>query len=393
MNSNYYVDTSYGYNAATTSGLVGGMLIFMALMWIISIGLSIFMVVTMWKVYRKLGKQGWECLIPIYNIYVLCEVIGKEWWYILLLFVPFANIYAMYVIYDGIAKKFGKETGFTIGMMFLPIIFFPILAFSKSANVIDNTMVNSENENLNNTNTVITENNANVSQESNLYNQPLENTSVGIEQNNQTQPISNDLNSVNVASPSPILPTQNDAVINDAMTNLNQMQYTNNQDVINDNSTLSENTQSNVNENVNQTSGLYQAPTFDNNIENVNVSNQVEQSFNNFNVSNNIMDFEKQNNQPETFSNNVIESSENINTSPSLPNQNIFNNQDSFINQPLNEPLNNSKTQDIINENILFEQNNNINIETEETKLEDANDLSNEHKSLWSNNGQDNTQM
>lgn len=149
MDTSYYVDTTYGVSQTTgLLSLVAGIGIFI---WILGMALSIFFVVAMWKVFVKAGKPGWAALIPIYNIYIMCEIAEKEWWYILLLCVPILNIYAMFVIYDGIAKKFGKTTGFTIGMMFLPYIFFPILAFGKNNNVESTTQpVANENADINN---------------------------------------------------------------------------------------------------------------------------------------------------------------------------------------------------------------------------------------------------
>lgn len=134
MDTSYQVDTSYGISQ--TTGLLGFLAGLGIFLWIISIAIGILMIVSMWKIFTKVGKPGWAAIIPIYNIYIMCEIAGKEWWYILLLCVPIANIYAIYVIYNGISKKFGKTTGFTIGMMFLPVIFFPILAFEKD-NVVE----------------------------------------------------------------------------------------------------------------------------------------------------------------------------------------------------------------------------------------------------------------
>ena len=37
----------------------------------------------------------------------------------------------MIVAHFKIAEKFGKGTGFALGLWFLPVIFYPILAFSK----------------------------------------------------------------------------------------------------------------------------------------------------------------------------------------------------------------------------------------------------------------------
>ena len=54
------------------------------------------------------------------------------WWFLLLLLVPALN-FAIIVLMDiNMAKKFGKDIGFAIGLILLPIIFMPILAFGKS---------------------------------------------------------------------------------------------------------------------------------------------------------------------------------------------------------------------------------------------------------------------
>ena len=135
MGTDYYVDTTYSYGAA--SALTGVALVFLIVAWVISLAAVVLMLISMWKIFKKAGKPGWASLIPIYNIYIMTTIAEKEWWYILLLCVPIANIYAMFVIYDGIAKKFGKSTGFTIGMMLLPIPFFPILAFGKSTETVE----------------------------------------------------------------------------------------------------------------------------------------------------------------------------------------------------------------------------------------------------------------
>ena len=132
-NSGYYDYVYYDSGVSSASGLLGGIAAVGGIVMLISAALSILMLVSMWKVFKKCGKPGWAVFVPIYNTYVMCEIAGKPWWYLLLFFVPFANIYAMFVLYDGMAKKLGKSTGFTIGMMLLPMIFFPILAFSKSA--------------------------------------------------------------------------------------------------------------------------------------------------------------------------------------------------------------------------------------------------------------------
>ena len=144
MNSDYYVDTSYG--VSTSSGLTGAIAAMGLFFWILSMALGILKIVSLWKIFKKAGKPGWASIVPIYNIYIMCEIAEKEWWYILLLCVPFVNIYVMIVLYNGMAKKFGKGGGFVVGMILLPVVFFPMLAFGKDATVVNN-QPNTSNEN------------------------------------------------------------------------------------------------------------------------------------------------------------------------------------------------------------------------------------------------------
>lgn len=114
------------------------LLLFIVMYWPI----IVLQIVSMWKVFKKFGKPGWAAIVPGYNMYVLCEIAGKEWWYLLLFLVPVVQIYAMYVIYDGVAKKFGKSAGFAVGMILVPFVFWLILAFSKSSVVIPSAQTN-----------------------------------------------------------------------------------------------------------------------------------------------------------------------------------------------------------------------------------------------------------
>ena len=40
---------------------------------LIAIAVAVLTLVANWKVYKKAGRPGWKCLIPIYNVYVLCQ--------------------------------------------------------------------------------------------------------------------------------------------------------------------------------------------------------------------------------------------------------------------------------------------------------------------------------
>ena len=103
------------------------------IMWItFCIYMSVIQIVAIWHVFTKAGKPGWACLIPVYDYLVGLKIIGKPWWWIILLFIPFVNFIFLIWGLNLLAKSFGKGVDFTIGLILLTWIFFPILGFGKS---------------------------------------------------------------------------------------------------------------------------------------------------------------------------------------------------------------------------------------------------------------------
>lgn len=101
----------------------------------IAFGFIVFVIIVaaVWRVFQKAGKPGWACLIPVYNIIILLEIVGKPWWWVLIiLFVPIGNIVLFIWSLNLLSLSFGKNEGFTVGLYFLPFIFFPILGFSNA---------------------------------------------------------------------------------------------------------------------------------------------------------------------------------------------------------------------------------------------------------------------
>jgi len=94
------------------------------------IGLSIVVVWISWfKIFSKSGQAGWKALVPFFNLFVFTKIAGKPvWWLIIYLIIPVGYPLSSLQI----AKLFGKNMIFSIGLIFLPMIFFPLLAFGKS---------------------------------------------------------------------------------------------------------------------------------------------------------------------------------------------------------------------------------------------------------------------
>ena len=99
---------------------------------ILYLAIMIFMIASAWKIFTKAGKPGWAVLIPIYNFIVLIEIVGKPTWWVILLFVPFVNYVILIWIINLLSKSFGKDVGFTLGLIFLGFIFVPVLGFGKA---------------------------------------------------------------------------------------------------------------------------------------------------------------------------------------------------------------------------------------------------------------------
>lgn len=153
-----YTTTTYtgltNGNAATLGGIIGGML---ATYGIIALVICVLLIIAMWKIFVKAGEPGWKSIIPIYNVYILCKIIGLNFWiYILAIpvglgllsaiaagtgnatFVTIATIAtAVYALYIAIVEAiklgdaFGKSTAFKVCLFFFTPICYLILGFGK----------------------------------------------------------------------------------------------------------------------------------------------------------------------------------------------------------------------------------------------------------------------
>lgn len=108
----------------------GGLSVFGILVYIVVI---VFYLYCMWRIFVKAGKPGWAAIIPIYNVLVELEIVGRPWyWLLLLMFVPVVDVVLAIILLFRMAKVFGHSVGFGFGLLFLSFIFLPILAFDQS---------------------------------------------------------------------------------------------------------------------------------------------------------------------------------------------------------------------------------------------------------------------
>ncbi len=122
------------YDHASSMAVAGAM----GFMLIVELVLLVILIVSMWMIFQKAGKPGWAAIIPIYNVIVLFEIVGLQWYWIFIFLVMFIPVigglvllaFGFYLAYL-LAKSFGKDVGFAVGLFLLSFIFYPILAFNK----------------------------------------------------------------------------------------------------------------------------------------------------------------------------------------------------------------------------------------------------------------------
>jgi len=121
---------------AGTGSLFAGLYIFLIFFYVAIIFFAIAEVALLftsyWFLFKKAGRKPWPAVVPILNQLMLIDIAGKPWWWIFMFYVPVANIVFEVMLYIDLARAYGKSGGWAAGLLLLPYVFFPILAFSKN---------------------------------------------------------------------------------------------------------------------------------------------------------------------------------------------------------------------------------------------------------------------
>ncbi len=192
--------SSYNYDSSSeVLAIFSIIFIIFGFIIILSMIPAIIQLIGTWKTFKKAGKGGWEALIPYYSQYVQFKISGVSPWFLLMYLVPIillplifwsefvfeisndpaliipvivvnllvcASSIALTVLqcyaFHKLAKSFGKDIGFTIGLIFFPWVFLPIIGFSKSITYVGPNGVSINNDIVENTevveeNTVVNE--------------------------------------------------------------------------------------------------------------------------------------------------------------------------------------------------------------------------------------------
>ncbi|MCW3125757.1 MAG: hypothetical protein JWO03_1415 [Bacteroidetes bacterium] len=137
------------YGSAGAAGGLMAMIMGMMMIILTVLGIiSLFFTICFWKIFSKAGQPGWAILVPIYGVLVYLKIIGKPWWWLLVLMFAPAILFMIKVwlgllaliglsVYFNLelAKSFGKSTGFAVGLILLNVVFIPLLAFGDAVYV------------------------------------------------------------------------------------------------------------------------------------------------------------------------------------------------------------------------------------------------------------------
>ena len=101
----------------------------------LSLAITVFVIVCMWMIFEKLGIEGWKCLIPFYNAYVLFKKIYSTPAFFVSLVASVVMICSTVSLATtafaglaGLLDIFGTFREITVGSVLIPIILIIIAA-------------------------------------------------------------------------------------------------------------------------------------------------------------------------------------------------------------------------------------------------------------------------
>lgn len=94
---------------------------------LISIAFCVLSIVALWKLFEKMGIEGWKSIIPVYNLVIVFQQVELNPWLLLLCLIPCLGWIAVWVLsiiaYVRLARKFGQNSG---AFIVLIVLFAPI---------------------------------------------------------------------------------------------------------------------------------------------------------------------------------------------------------------------------------------------------------------------------
>lgn len=134
----------------TTTNFVLKLIVFI---WILSAVRSV-AIMFCGNLFKKASKGAKTATYPVLNLFGMLEVVELSPFLGILLFMPIFNIIVLFLMSYKLGKIFNAPSGMKIGLIFLDIVFYPLLAKSSVAYKIKNddyqiAMDNARNESVN----------------------------------------------------------------------------------------------------------------------------------------------------------------------------------------------------------------------------------------------------
>jgi len=108
----------------------------MDLMTILLLIIILFPMLNYW-IFSEAGVEGYKALIPFYNYYIWLKVIEKPWWWLLLMLVPFINMFMIMLMLVKTAVSYGKyKLGDQALSVLFPFVYIPYLGISDKEHYI-----------------------------------------------------------------------------------------------------------------------------------------------------------------------------------------------------------------------------------------------------------------
>ena len=102
---------------------------------LILVAMLVAILASFWKIFQKAGLQGWEALIPGWNVWVLAKILRiSPLWFLLLLVLPFPvlPLVGYLRICVALARLFGEPAGTGLAIAVMPCILLPYYALGKT---------------------------------------------------------------------------------------------------------------------------------------------------------------------------------------------------------------------------------------------------------------------
>ncbi|MFI5212673.1 MAG: DUF5684 domain-containing protein [Candidatus Saccharimonadales bacterium] len=96
---------------------------------------ALFIAICLARIFKKAGVAPWKAWIPVYNTWLTLRLGDQPAWISILTLIPLINTVAIVYLYLAmytIGKKFGKDKVFFLYGLFLPLVWYGLLAFGDA---------------------------------------------------------------------------------------------------------------------------------------------------------------------------------------------------------------------------------------------------------------------